>query len=65
MNQHDSFPTIGQLHARLRAGETTREQWLRQGEYIKQALSQIGIDLTLRSEDTATWLRDQNARHHA
>lgn len=33
------------------------EQWLRQGEYIKQALSQIGIDLTLRSEDTATWLR--------
>nr|WP_255569053.1 ABC transporter substrate-binding protein [Neoroseomonas alba] len=33
------------------------EQWLRQGEYIKQALAQIGIDLTLRSEDTATWLR--------
>ena len=33
------------------------EQWLRQGEYLKQALAQIGIDLTLRSEDTATWLR--------
>ena len=32
MNQHDSFPTIGQLHARLRAGETTREQWLRQAQ---------------------------------
>jgi peptide/nickel transport system substrate-binding protein len=33
------------------------EQWLRQGEYLKQALAQIGIALTLRSEDTATWLR--------
>ncbi|HEY4250411.1 MAG TPA: ABC transporter substrate-binding protein [Roseomonas sp.] len=33
------------------------EQWLRQGEYLKQALARIGIDLTLRSEDTATWLR--------
>ena len=33
------------------------EQWLRQGEYLKQALAKIGIDLTLRSEDTATWLR--------
>jgi peptide/nickel transport system substrate-binding protein len=33
------------------------EQWQRQGEYLKQALSQIGITLTLRSEDTATWLR--------
>jgi peptide/nickel transport system substrate-binding protein len=33
------------------------EQWLRQGEYLKQALAQIGINLTLRSEDTATWLR--------
>jgi len=32
MNPHDSFPTIGQLHARLRAGETTREQWLRQAQ---------------------------------
>ncbi len=33
------------------------EQWLRQAEYLKQALEQIGIDVTLRSEDTATWLR--------
>ena len=33
------------------------EQWLRQGEYLKQALGQVGIDVTLRSEDTATWLR--------
>ncbi len=33
------------------------EQWLRQAEYLKQALSQVGIDVTLRSEDTATWLR--------
>ena len=33
------------------------EQWLRQAEYLKQALGQIGIDVTLRSEDTATWLR--------
>lgn len=33
------------------------EQWLRQGEYLKQAFAQIGVGLTLRSEDTATWLR--------
>ena len=33
------------------------EQWLRQAEYLKQALAIVGIDLTLRSEDTATWLR--------
>lgn len=33
------------------------EQWLRQAEYLKQALSQVGIAVTLRSEDTATWLR--------
>jgi peptide/nickel transport system substrate-binding protein len=33
------------------------EQWLRQAEYLKQAVAQIGINLTLRSEDTATWLR--------
>ncbi len=33
------------------------EQWLRQAEYLKQALAQVGIDVTLRSEDTATWLR--------
>lgn len=33
------------------------EQWLRQAEYLKQALAVIGIDVTLRSEDTATWLR--------
>jgi len=33
------------------------EQWLRQAEYLKQALAAVGIDVTLRSEDTATWLR--------
>ncbi len=33
------------------------EQWLRQAEYLKQALAQVGIDVTLRSEDTAAWLR--------
>ena len=33
------------------------EQWLRQAEYLKQALAQVGIEVTLRSEDTATWLR--------
>lgn len=33
------------------------EQWLRQAEYLKQALAQIGITVILRSEDTATWLR--------
>ncbi len=33
------------------------EQWLRQAEYIKQALAAVGIDVRLRSEDTATWLR--------
>ncbi len=33
------------------------EQWLRQAEYLKQALAGVGIDVTLRSEDTATWLR--------
>ena len=33
------------------------EQWLRQAEYIKQALAQVGINVRLRSEDTATWLR--------
>jgi len=33
------------------------QQWVRQAEYLKQALAIIGIDLTLRSEDTAAWLR--------
>ncbi|MGI4943194.1 MAG: ABC transporter substrate-binding protein [Janthinobacterium lividum] len=33
------------------------EQWLRQAEYLKQALAEVGIDVTLRSEDTAAWLR--------
>lgn len=33
------------------------EQWKRQAEYLKQALAQVGIDVTLRSEDTAAWLR--------
>jgi len=33
------------------------QQWQRQGEYLKQALAAIGIDLTLRSEDVGAWLR--------
>jgi peptide/nickel transport system substrate-binding protein len=33
------------------------EQWLRQAEYLKQALAEVGIDVKLRSEDTAAWLR--------
>lgn len=32
-------------------------QMLRQAEYLKQALGDIGIDVTLRSEDVPTWLR--------
>jgi peptide/nickel transport system substrate-binding protein len=33
------------------------QQWVRQAEYLKQALAAIGIDLNLRSEDAAAWLR--------
>jgi peptide/nickel transport system substrate-binding protein len=33
------------------------QQWQRQGEYLKQALAAVGIDLTLRSEDVGAWLR--------
>ncbi|HET8578182.1 MAG TPA: ABC transporter substrate-binding protein [Methylomirabilota bacterium] len=33
------------------------EQWQRLGEYIKQALGQIGIDVTLRHEDVPSWLK--------
>lgn len=33
------------------------EEWRRLGEYVKQALEQIGIRVTLRYEDTATWTR--------
>jgi len=33
------------------------EQWVRQGEYLKQALAEVGIDITLRTQDTATWVR--------
>jgi len=33
------------------------EQWQRLGEYIKQALAPIGIDVTLRHEDVPTWLK--------
>src|SRR6056297_2960544 len=32
------------------------EDWRRAGEYLKQALSEIGIDLELRYEDVPTWL---------
>jgi peptide/nickel transport system substrate-binding protein len=33
------------------------EQWQRMGEYVKQALAQVGIDATLRYEDVAGFLR--------
>ena len=33
------------------------QQWLRQAEYLKQALGAVGIDLSLRSEDVGAWLR--------
>jgi peptide/nickel transport system substrate-binding protein len=33
------------------------QQWQRQGEYLKQALAAVGIDVTLRSEDVGAWLR--------
>jgi peptide/nickel transport system substrate-binding protein len=33
------------------------QQWLRQAEYLKQALTAVGIDLSLRSEDVGAWLR--------
>ena len=33
------------------------QQWLRQAEYLKQALAAVGIDLSLRSEDVGAWLR--------
>jgi peptide/nickel transport system substrate-binding protein len=33
------------------------EPWQRLGEYIKQALGQIGIDVTLRHEDVPAWRR--------
>ncbi len=33
------------------------EQWQRLGEYIKQALGQVGIDVTLRHEDVPRWLK--------
>jgi peptide/nickel transport system substrate-binding protein len=33
------------------------EEWQRFGEYVQQALGQIGIKATLRYEDVATWLK--------
>jgi len=33
------------------------EDWRRAGEYLKQALGEIGIKLDLRYEDVPTWLR--------
>ena len=33
------------------------EDWRRAGEYIKQALGDIGIDLDLRYEDVPTWIK--------
>ncbi|MFK7855235.1 MAG: ABC transporter substrate-binding protein [Granulosicoccus sp.] len=33
------------------------EDWRRAGEYLKQALAQIGVTLELRYEDVPTWLK--------
>jgi len=33
------------------------DEWRRLGEYIKQALGTVGIDVTLRYEDVPTWLK--------
>ncbi len=33
------------------------EDWRRAGEYLKQAMGDIGIDLELRYEDVPTWLK--------
>ena len=33
------------------------EEWRRFGEYVQQALAQLGIKASLRYEDVATWLR--------
>jgi peptide/nickel transport system substrate-binding protein len=33
------------------------EEWRRLGEYMKQALGDVGIKLTLRYEDVPTWLK--------
>ncbi|MEM7670960.1 MAG: ABC transporter substrate-binding protein [Pseudomonadota bacterium] len=33
------------------------EDWRRAGEYMKQALAPIGVDLELRYEDVPTWLK--------
>ena len=33
------------------------EEWRRAGEYLKQALGDIGIELELRYEDVPTWLK--------
>lgn len=33
------------------------EDWRRAGEYLKQALAEIGVELELRYEDVPTWLK--------
>lgn len=33
------------------------EEWQRYGEYIQQALAKVGIKVSLRYEDVATWLK--------
>ena len=33
------------------------DEWRRLGEYIKQALGDVGIDVSLRYEDVPTWLK--------
>ncbi len=33
------------------------EEWQRLGEYLKQALGEVGIEVTIRYEDVPTWLK--------
>ena len=33
------------------------EEWQRYGEYVQQVLAEVGIKVTLRYEDVATWLK--------
>ena len=33
------------------------EEWRRAGEYIKQSVAEIGVDLDLRYEDVPTWIK--------
>lgn len=39
------------------------EDWRRMGEYIKQALARVGIDVTIRSNDSPTYMRQVFTDH--